>query len=191
MDTNNSSKGNDAFSAVNDAVSQSRAYRMPSRPTVTDEDFTTNSSVYKVAQEETAPSIPIAIQPVTYEKCCKIALANPRTHDASCRNTCFSKHACENKLYPYSSEEEMKFLYQSRKWKKKEFRRPWIDECVRMMTENPPQPTTWCQDTQTQRRQQKMNLTNIPLGCSMVMGMDGMSGPFDRTILFPADKLGT
>merc|ERR1740139_1541042 len=34
-----------------------------------------------------------------------------------------------------------------------------------------------------------MNLTNIPTGCSTVTGMSGLSGPFDRTILFPTYKL--
>jgi len=186
-DIDYSTKGYDGIGAVNDAVIQSRTYITPSWLT---DEFFTNTTDYKAAQEETAPFVPVATQPVTYSECCKIALSSPNLSGTACRSTCYSEHACENKIFPYSSAEEKKFFYQSRKhWRMEEFRRPWREECARFMSENPPQPTTWCQHTQTQRRQQEMNLTNIPMGCSMVMGMGGMSGPFDRTLLFPAGKL--
>jgi len=149
--------------------------------TATDEAHTT---------EKKALFLPQALQPVTYNYCCKMGSGNVQPTGIKCKDICFTQEACTNELYPFTSKQEKQFFYQSRKkWKLPKWRRPSIDECVRIMSETPPQPARWCQQQQHNKLQQDMNVTNIPMGCSMVMGMGGMSGPFDRTILFPEGKL--
>jgi len=198
--------GHDAVGAVNDLLPLPDEH-IRSSLALADNQTLTSVTVYDVSQkiiQEKDPYLPEALQPITYKKCCKMALATTRKRSKAdkrndrCKHICFSKNACTNKLYPFSSEKEKAFFSQEKKkWKNKKYRHPAIKKCAGIMSKNPPQPTRWCQNQRLEKQPihdtnltlLDINLTNIPMGCSMVMGMGGMSGPWDRTMLFPKGKL--
>jgi len=150
-------------------------------------------SIVPPSHKKIVSFLPKVIQPVTYFECCRFPQLSTKTERKldPCFDTCYSKEVCEDKLYPYSSDDEKTFF----KWNRSKNPQLRMEKkkCARSMSNNPPQPATWCQqpqhNQQRQRQPQRMNLTNIPTGCSWVMGMGTMSGPFDRMILIPAGKL--
>ena len=111
--------------------------------------------------------LPEALQPVTFDGCC----------ESHIKSTCLTEKACNNSLYPFSSEEEAKMF---------EMWNPPLSEKVQhrhqcnIASNSMAPPTRWCSNNTSSY--------NFPTGCSQY-SMSGRSGPYDRVLLFPQGKL--
>jgi hypothetical protein len=120
--------------------------------------------------------------------CCRVTWDGQEDERSipSCVDTCLTPSACHDSAYPYSSVEE------------KDVFSPWMpsgeeaaqlkESCDEFMTNGEERSRLvsprWCQQTD-EEHDTTMDLTSIPTGCSR-FGMAALSGPFDRTFIFPA-----
>jgi hypothetical protein len=120
----------------------------------------------------TSSSIPAALRPVTFRGCCPENVANPFI------KVCLTKEACtEGSLYPFFTRNESIVLkkYVPTGKRLKRLRR----KCHKANAQLQPD-VTWCSNAITTR--------TFPMGCSH-LSMAGNSGPYDRALLFPTNKL--
>ena len=119
----------------------------------------------------TTTVIPEALLPITTQKCC----GEGKT---KFEQTCLTERACANNtLYPFTSLQEKNLLQM---WTPRIQRNiAHKKRCVAASQELQP-PTTWCGGTTN---------TAHPFGCSHLIGMGGGSGPYDRMLTFPSNKL--
>ncbi len=152
--------------------------------------------------------IPSALQRITYPKCCQMASSPNRSLQPPCDTVCYTEEACNDELYPYSTNENKLFLSQKRYRPERndpEFL-PYVKRalkpCHEMNSLRMPQ-YQWCQQWMIGRMNQTddalSDTTNKyvidpysaklpPPGCSLLQSGGG-SGSYQHVILFPQAKL--
>lgn len=149
-----------------------------------------NNATNETPVTQNSNSLPDALLPISFNSCCMPAGYSTHHKDVDCFGTCFSKKACNDTTYPYSSSEE-KALYPMANMTE-HFKKELKDECLSPTTLVP--PMEWCQNPNnvqagTNTTSLSYHIHNIPpMGCSHVSNSGG-SGAFQNMLIFPSAKL--